>query len=148
MRKFLLPILNLINLILISIVWGLSKQTAVIDQQYNDAPRGIYYQVVWGGTKANVVAIIGFFLFIFACVATLAAFLPIKPRKFITCAGGLMYIGAGVMFLLGPNPKFYDCSIIDFKLTGAMIAMAVLVFIAGFFSLLMSLIEFRAKEEK
>ena len=142
MRKFLLPVINLINLILVSITWGLTKQTAVVDKEFASEPRGIYYQIVWGGTKPNVLAIVGFFLFIATCVAILVAFLPLKVRKFITCAGGLMSVASGVIFLLSPKPKFYDCSIVEPKLTGACIAMAVLVFVAGAFLLLMSVIEF------
>ena len=141
MRKFLLPVINLVNLILVSITWGLSGKTAVIDAGHagGDVKCGNFYQVVWMGTKANAVGIIGFFLFIAAVALTLVAFLPLKSRKFITCAGGAFYIAAGVLFLRAPY--HYDYSIQKIELSGALIAMAVLVFVAGAFSLCMSLIE-------
>lgn len=147
MRKFLLPVLNLINVILVSITWGLSGKTAVIDAGRSDAACGNVYQVIWMGQKANVLAIVGFFLFCFACLLMLVAFLPIKARKFISCAGGLMFVGTGVIFLLACKPPFYDCGIIEAELTGALIAMSVLVLCAGAFSLLMSVLDFTAKKE-
>lgn len=145
MRKFLLPIINLVNLILVSIAWGLSGKTAVIDAGRNDAKCGNIYQVIWMGSKPNIIAIVAFFLFCVACLITLIAFLPVKVRKFCTCLGGLMYVGAGVLFLL--SPKTYDYSIIEVELTGALIAICVLILIAGAFSLCMSAIEFLGKKE-
>ena len=149
MRKFLLPVINLVNLILIVIVWILSGQTAVLDvgQKTADIAKGNYYQVVWQGARANVLGIVGFFLFCFAVLLTLVVFLPVKGRKFLNCANGLMYIGAGVMFLLAPMPPHYSCGFAEAELTGATIAMAVLVFVAGAFSLLMSVIELLGKKE-
>jgi len=147
MRKFLLPIINLVNLILVSITWGLSNNTAVTDAGAKNAAKGTFYDVIWTGEKPNALAIVGFFLFIFACVAVLAAFIPTKARKFVTCAGSAMLIASGVIFLLSPREKFYDCSILEPELTGSLIAMAVLVFIAGAFMACMSLIEFLGKKE-
>ena len=149
MRKFLLPVINLVNVILVSIAWGLSANTAVNDigQTTADVPCGNFYQVVWQGSRANVLGLIGFFLFCIASLAMLIAFLPIKARKFITCCVGLMFVGAGVMFLLAPIPPHYAYKIVEPELTGSLIAMAVLVFIAGAFSLLMSVVEFLGKKE-
>ena len=144
MRKFLLPIINLVNVILVSIAWGLSGKTAVIDAARADAKCGNIYEVVWMGTKANAVGIVGFFLFIFAVALTLVAFLPLKSRKYVTCCGGLMYVAAGVLFLLAP--AHYDRAIIKPELTGALIAIAVLIFVAGAFSLAMSALEFLGKK--
>ena len=145
MRKFLLPIINLVNLILVSIAWGLSGKTAVIDAGRNDQACGNIYQVIWMGKNANIIAIVAFFLFCVACLLTLFAFLPVKVRKFTTCLGGLMYVGAGVLFLL--SPKFYDYGMIKPELTNALIAICVLILIAGALSLLMSVIDFFAKKE-
>ena len=146
MRKFLLPIINLVNLILVSIAWGLSGKSAVLETvNHKSVGCGNMYQIVWGGSNANIVGIIAFFLFCVACFATLVAFLPIKVRKFVACLAGLMYVGSGVLFLL--SPKFYDYNIQVPELTGAFIAFCVLILIAGAFSLVMAAIDMFAKKE-
>lgn len=145
MRKFLLPIFNLINLILVSIAWGLSAKTAIIDAGRNNLASGNMYEIVWMGTKTNIIGIVAFFLFCVAAFLTLVAFLPLKGRKFVTCLDGLMYVGAGVLFLL--SPKFYDRSIIEVELTGAFIAFCVLILVAGAFALCMAASEFFGKKE-
>ena len=145
MRKFLLPVINVINLILVSIAWGLSGQSAVLDKK--EVGHGNIYEVIWMGTKPNVLAIVGFFLLCFASLALLVAFLPIKIRKFVTCFGGLSFIGAGVLFLISPFPPHYDRSIIEPKLSGALIAICVLLFVAGALTVLMSVSEFLGKKE-
>ena len=141
MRKFLLPVINLINIVLVSITFGLASKTAVIDQAFQDRPCGSFYQIAWGHPgSASTLGIVGFFLFVFAVAITVFAFLPVKLRKFATAFGGAMYIGAGILFLL--SPAYAQWTIVEPKLTGALIASAVLVFIAGLFTLIMSLIEF------
>lgn len=145
MRKFLLPIINLVNLILVSIAWGLSGKSAVIDAGNKDLACGNMYQVIWEGSKANVIGIVAFFLFIVGCALTLVAFLPVKWRKFVSCGAGVAYVAAGVMFLL--SPKSYDFAIVKPVLTGAFIAICVLILIAGAFSLCMSVLEFLGKKE-
>ena len=147
MRKFLLPIINLVNVILVSIAWGLSANTSVIDAGHSDEACGNFYQVVWQGSRANVLGIIAFFLFCFASLAMLVAFLPVKVRKFVSCCAGVMFIATGVLFLLAPIPPHYARGIAEAELTGSLIAMAVLVFCAGAFSLVMSVIEFLSKKE-
>ena len=146
MRKFLLPIINLVNLILVSIAWGLSGKTAVLETaNHKSVGCGNMYQIVWMGSKANIIGIIAFFLFCVACFATLVAFLPVKVRKFVACLAGLMYVGSGVLFLL--SPKTYDYSILAPELTGAFIAFCVLILVAGGLSLLMAAIDMFAKKE-
>lgn len=147
MRKFLLPVINLINLILVSIAWGLSGKSAILETiNHKSVGCGNMYQIVWMGSTANVIGIVAFFLFCVACFATLVAFLPIKARKFVSCLAGLMYVGSGVMFLL--SPKFYDYNIQMPKLTSAFIAFCVLILVAGAFSLLMSVLEFTSLGKK
>ena len=146
MRKFLSPILNLINLILVSIAWGLSGQSAVKDAVVESHPvAGNMYQVVWMGSKANILGIIGFLLFCVACFGLLVAFLPLKARKFVACLNGLMFAGAGVLLLLAP--KFYDAGSGKFELTGAFIAICVLILVAALVSLCMAALDFTAKKE-
>ena len=148
MRKFLLPIINLVNVVLVSIAWGLSGKTAVIDAARSDAASGNIYQVIWEGEVAshnvNAMGIVGFFLFILACVLMLLAFIPFKARKFTTCLGGLSFIAGGVLFLNAPWHAAR--AIYKPELTGAIIAIAVLLFIAGAFTLVMSIIEFFEKK--
>ena len=148
MRKFLSPILNVINLILVSIAWGLSGQTAVNDIGVNNKiASGNIYEVIWKGSNANIVAIIGFFLFCVACLGMLIVFLPMKVRKFVACCTGLMFAGAGVLFLL--SPKFYDRGSGQFEPTGILIAISVLILVAALFSLCIAAFEFfREKESK
>ena len=146
MRKFLSPILNVINLILVSIAWGLSGQSAVKDAVVKSHPvSGNMYQVVWMGSKANIIGIIGFLLFCVACFGLLVAFLPLKVRKFVACLNGLMFAGAGVLLLLAP--KFYCAGSGEFELTGAFIAICVLILVAALFSLCMAAVDFTAKKE-
>lgn len=146
MRKFLLPIINLVNLILISVAWGISNHSgAVIDAAENDMARGTLYDIVWMGSKANVIGIVAFFLFIVGCALTLIAFLPVKWRKFVSCGAGAAYIASGVLFLL--SPKTYSAIIVEPKLGSAFIAFCVLVLIAGAFSCAMAVIEFLGKKE-
>ena len=145
MRKFLLPIINLVNLILVSIAWGLSGKSAIIDAGNGDLACGNMYQIIWEGSKANAIAIVAFFLFILGCALTLAAFIPAKWRKFVACGAGASYIAAGVLFLL--SPKTYNYAMVKPELTGAFIAICVLILIAGAFSLCMSALEFLSKKE-
>ena len=150
MRKFLLPVINLINLILVSIAWGLSaakeNDSALIDVGNKDTGLGNVYQIVWGSAKPNVLGIIAFFAFILGCVLMLVAFLPIKARKFIACLEGLSFVGAGVLFILSPKTYAIDHTP-NIEFTNRFIAFIVLILIAGAFSLLMSVIDFTGKKE-
>lgn len=146
MRKFLLPIINLVNIILTSIAFGLGSKTAVVDKALGEVGKGSYYQLVWNSADhANVLGIIGFFLFVAAAAFMLTLFIPVKCRKFTALLTGALYIGAGVLFLMTPGAC--DVAIIKPVLTGSLIAMAVLVFIAGGLSLVMGLLDFK-KESK
>ena len=111
----------------------------------NDEVCGTLYDLVWTGSKANVLAIVAFFLFILGCALTLLAFVPTKWRKFVSCGAGAAYIAAGILFLL--SPKTYDASIVKPELGSAFIAFCVLVLIAGAFSVCMSAVEFLGKKE-
>ena len=149
MRKFLLPIINLVNLILVSIAWGLTGKTAVIDAGNGDLACGNFYEVIWDGQvsshNVNVLGVVAFFVFILGCAFMLAAFLPAKWRKYVSCLEGLAFLAAGSMFLC--MPRYTARAIVTPELTGAMIAIGVLVLIAGAFTLLMSVLDFTAKKE-
>ena len=141
MRKFLNPIINLVNVILVTIAFILGNSLAIEADNMNQT----YYELVWtNADKANIIGIVGFFVLIAAALLMLVNFLPMKARKFIAPLTGLMFIAAGVLFLKTPGAA--DQTFTNPELTGALIAMAVLVFIAGAFSLLMTVIDFTAKK--
>ena len=145
MRKFLIPIINLVNIILVSITFGISVNTSAIDAGLANKPLGNYYQFVWNPAKnANVIGIVGFFLFVVAAALMLFNFLPLKARKFTSVLTGLMFVGAGVLFLL--TPESCDINPVELELTGSLIAMAVLVIIAGALSLAMAALDFTNKK--
>ncbi len=142
MRKFLIPIINLVNIILVSISFGLANNTAALNMDVNS---GNYYQLVWNAADVkNIIGIVGFFLFVVAAALMLVNFLPIKARKVIAPLTGLMFIGAGVLVLM--TPANANIHWISMELTGSLIAMAVLLIIAGALSLLMSVLDFTAKK--
>ena len=142
MRKFLIPIINLVNVILVSITFGLANNPAAKDGDVNLAR---YYQMVWAkADKPNIIGIVGFFLFVVAVALMLVNFLPIKARKVIAPLTGLMLIGAGVLFLKTPESLCYNPH--ELVLSGSLIAMAVLVIIAGALSLLMAVLDFTSKK--
>ena len=150
MRKFLLPIINLVNLILVSIAWGLTGKSALVSESSKISyGYGNFYEVIWDGQVANqnvnAMGIVAFFVFILGCALLLGAFLPVKARKFISCGEACAFIASGVLFLIMP---FHTArATVEPKLTGAMIAIAVLVLIAGAFSACMAAIEFLGKKE-
>ena len=107
-----------------------------------------YYNLVWGPQiTTNTIGIVGFFLFVVAVFFTVVGFIPMKARKFVVALAGGMYIAAGVLFLLTPSHYCYN-ALGGIELKGSLIAMAVLVFIAGAFSLAMSVLDFLGKKDK
>ena len=162
MKKFLLPIMNLVNVVLVSIIFGLGGQTALnfIDTNNSKTAKGTWYQLVWTGyyadggkTAGNVIGIIGFFLFVVAVAAILVAFLPTKFRKWVSVGMGAALIAAGVLFLITPfHAGLSEAIISNSKITSELIGMAVLAFVAGAISLGMAALEivpmFLKKEAK
>ena len=127
-------------------VWALKATTSPVEKgTTTDQPLGNYYSNVWNAAdKPNVIGIVGFFLFVVAAALMLVNFLPIKARKGIAPLTGLMFIGAGVLFLMTPGKA--DIHWINMELTGSLIAMAVLVIIAGALSLAMAALDFTNKK--
>ena len=145
MRKFLIPIVNLVNIILVSITFGLANNTAVIDAGLSDVARGNYYQLVWNAAdKANVIGIVGFFLFIAAAALMLVNFIPFRCRKYTSILTGGLFIAAGVLFAM--TPSFANITFISIKLTGSLAAMVSLVAVAGVLSFLMAVLDFTSKK--
>lgn len=139
MKKILSPVINIVSLILVGIAYGLAGITAAFEVDYK-SPVGNYYQLVWQNIR--VLNIVGFFLLIAATLFVLLAFLP-KGRKVTSLLAGATSIAAGVFALLAPGVVKTGL-----VLQPGLIGMATLLFVAGFFSLIIFLIEVAVKEEK
>lgn len=147
MKKFILPVINLIALVLSAVVFGLGANTAV---NFGSVAQGNWYQLVWtpytnleGNSVYSLIAILGFFFFVFAAFFALVTMVPFKGRKFGVCLAGALFIAAGVMFLLTMGDVFkYYAAISEFKKTDSFTAMAVLVFVAGGLELVGACIDF------
>lgn len=142
MRKFLLPIISIVNLILAGIAFGLGGNTAAYSPVGTDRAIGNYYQLVWN--QPTVMSMLAFFFFVFAVFFTLVYFIPFKHRKFANVLVGGLFIAAGLLTLTVPN--IYAQSNFAYTRSGSLIAMTVLMCVAGGLSLLSSLIEFADKE--
>lgn len=155
MKKFLFPIVNLVNIVLISIVFGLGGNAFYEVEKAKVWETGQdWYNLVWQpimGGRANAVGIVGFFLFVFAVAAIVVTFFPSAFRKWVNVGAGAALIAAGVLFLVSPQGGLRDASTAT-RLTDSGIAMGVLVFIAGAFALALGILEvlkvFDKKEAK
>ena len=142
MKKFILPVINLISLVLSAVVFGLGANSAVYRGQTSNG-QGNWYQLVWSiKSPVAVIAVVGFFLFVIAVFFTLVTMIPFKYRKFCVALVGAMFIGAGVMFLLTPGAVFTGANAASYIKSDSLIAMSVLVFVAGGLELIGSCIEF------
>ena len=131
MKKFILPVINLISIVLSAVVFGLGANSAVYRGQTSHG-EGNWYQLVWTVTDPlKVVAVLGFFLFVFAVFFALVTMIPFKYRKFGLVLVGLMFVAAGVLFLMTPSAVYTGNNAGSYKLSDSLIAMAVLVFVAG-----------------
>ncbi len=139
MRKFLSPIINIISMVLVGIAFGLAGLSAA--HGAGDSNIGCYYEQVWN-TNNNVMAIVGFFLLCVGAFMLLVVFLP-KIRKFTALLAGALLIAAGVFALMTPG---FINGATPVTLQPGLIGMATLLFIAGGFSLIISVIEFVSKE--
>lgn len=147
MKKFILPVINLIALVLSAVIFGLGANTAV---NFGTNPQGNWYQLVWtpqttmgNPSQYSLIAILGFFFFVFAAFFALATMIPFKGRKFGVCLASALFIATGVMFLMtiGDVFKFYP-SVSEFTRTDSFTAMAVLAFVAGGLELIGAIVEF------
>lgn len=145
MKRILSPIINLVSLILVGVAFGLAGLTAASQANKAESSAGSYYTLVWNRfgdpLHHSVLALIGFFLLCVGALVLLVVFLP-KIRKFVAPVGGLMLIGAGVLALLTPqsvNPSLTN--------KPGLIAMAVLLFVAGAFELVITALEILDKGE-
>ena len=140
MKKFILPAINLIALVLSAVVFGLGANSAVyLKTAANGA--GNWYQLVWTVAPGTIIPLIGFFAFCVAAFVALVTMIPFKGRKFFVLLTALLFIGTGVMFLLTKD-AVYSAHKELYHMTDSFIAMAVLVFVAGGLELIGSVVEF------
>lgn len=146
MKKILSPIINLISLILVGVAFGLGGLSAAhiasASHTSTEGNMGTYYQLVWSVEHKSVLAIVGFFLLCVGAFLLLVVFLP-KIRKFVAPLAGGMLIAAGVIALLMPA-RIQPTLTVENQ--PGLIAMAVLLFVAGGFSLIVCALEFLSKE--
>ncbi len=140
MKKFIVPIINLVSIILASVVFGLGS-TSAVKFTPRDEVAGNWYQLVWNYVEPlKVIAVVGFFLFVVAVFLCLVTMIPFKFRLVGLCLAGLMFVGAGVMFLLTPGAVFGSKAALYGK-TDSFIAMIVLVFVSGGLELLATAVD-------
>ena len=141
MKKFIVPVINLIALVLSAVVFGLGANSAVY-RGVSSNGKGNWYQLVWTiPSQPTVIGLVGFFLFCIAVFVALVTMLPFKGRKFCVLLAGLMFVGAGVMFLMTPGAVYTGPNAASYIKSDSLIAMAVLVFVAGGLEVLGSCVE-------
>ena len=138
MRKFLLPVINIVNLILLGIAFGLGGNTAIYTPAGTERTSlGNYYQVIWN--NPTVMSVVTFFLFVTGVALCLFTLIPFKGRKFVALICGGMLIASGVLTLtLGgslANP------VLGYTNSGSLIALVVLLIVAGALEAIMSVYE-------
>jgi hypothetical protein len=151
MRKFIFSIVSIVNMILLGIAFGLGSNSAA---NVSDSEKAIgnYYQLVFRGPSgANPAAlnIVAFCLFVAGAAIVVFALIPFKFRKFVNILGGLVLIGGGVLTLFVPT-NYMEASadhISKFASTGSLIAMSVLMIVAGALALGAAIIELLPKKE-
>ena len=142
MKKFILPVINLVSLVLSAVIFGLGANSAVYWGQSSNG-QGNWYQLVWSIAETpTAVGLLGFFLFVFAVFATLVTMIPFKYRKFAVACVGAMFVVAGVMFLLTPASVYTGVNAEGYIKSDSLIAMAVLAFVAGGLELCGACVEF------
>lgn len=139
MRKFLLPLLSLVNIVLLAVVFGVAAQN--VGTRVDGSNFGNYYQLVFERGQ-NLFALISFICLVVGGFFTLVNLLPLKARKFTSVFHALVVIASGVFMLLGANKALEKITV-----SGSLVAIAVLMFVAGFVSILMALLEFSKKSE-
>lgn len=153
MRKFVFSIISLVNMILAGIAFGLGSNTAMFISKAEENPSGNFYQLVFPGIAERVspANIICFVLLVLASFLALVALIPFKGRKFVNILGGGSFIAAGVLTLWVPTNYMLTTTApgkLHFFSSGSLIAMAVLLIVAGALALLGAIIEFIPKKEK
>ena len=146
MRKIIVSVLNLVNLVLLGITFGLGTLTAGLDRQGQSI--GTYYQLVWPANAAYFQAlnVIGFFALCIAAGLTLFLVVPLSFRKFVSAGNAALLIFTGVVTLLVPT-IYNQGSALPVTNQGGLIGMGVLLFVAAAISAFGAVLEFLAEKE-
>ena len=126
MKKFILPVIVLIVLILVGVAFGLGSNSAVTLHEFK--PGGNWYQLVWTTKGVTALACVGFFLLCFGAFFSIPAAVPFISKYFLLLAGAL-FVGAGVLMLMTPGAVYSHGE--PLELTASYIAACVLVLVAG-----------------
>lgn len=148
MRKIIVTVLNLVNLVLLGITFGLGSLTAATNASGNSV--GTYYSLVWPSSNAyfNALNLIAFFGLCVAAALALFLLLPVKFRKFVSAGATALLIFVGVLTLLVPA-NYVSVSEIAPALTlqDSLIAMGVLLFVAALLTCLGAVLEFLPEKD-
>jgi len=140
MRKFLLPLLSLVNIVLLAVVFGVAAQC--VGTRVDGSNFGNYYQLVFQRGQ-NVFALLSFIFLCAGAVLVLFNLIPSKARKVSLPLNAAFLIASGVLMLLSIGKTLEKVSI-----SGSLIAISVLMMVAGLVTLMMSVIEFTKKASK
>lgn len=141
MKKFILPVINLIALVLGAVTFGLGANSAVYRGQSTNGVSN-WYQLVWTTKPGTLIPLLGFFFFVFAVFFALLTMIPFKGRKFGLVLTGGLFVASGVMFLLTPAAVFTGVNAASYIKSASFIAMIVLVFVAGGLELIGACVDF------
>ena len=141
MRKVLLALFSLVNVVLVSVAFGITAQTAVTNNQ--DAGFANYYQLVFE-RGSNPFALVSFILLVAGAAVLLVCLIPTKFRKFVLPVDAALFIAAGVFMLLAPHHVDTNQTL---TVTGSMTAASILVLVAGGISCFECVLEFLKKKE-
>ena len=147
MKKFIVPVINLISMVLAGVIFGLGANSAIENKA--GVGQGNWYQLVWQmSDKPNLWGLIGFFALCVGAFALLITLLPFKARKYCVLVVGLLLIGAGVMIFLSPraiyayNANNWNYLGQNYVRTDSLIAMSILAYVAGGLEVLGAVVEF------
>lgn len=136
--KKIAPFVNILVLVLLAIVWPLGAAVALYVPALTGtgiaSDIGNFYQVVWGhgSNTPHIAAIVGFILLSVGSLVIIPAFIPHKLQRVLLVVIAVFFVAAGTIFLLLPILyKSVNPYTLDVKLGGSVIAMSVLLIVAG-----------------
>lgn len=153
MRKFLFSIISVINMILLGIAYGLGSNTAMYLIKPDEHPVGNWYQLVFNACDKGyaVQNIVGFVLLVAATALVVLALIPFRCRKYVNILAGAALIVGGIFVLQSPANYLAMSGaevIPTYHLSGSLIAMATLMFVAAGLAIIGAFAEFATKKAK
>lgn len=160
MKKVLALILSISVIILLGVAFGVGGLPGAYVPSSDLASHqiGNYYTIVWnsahiliqnGNIFGFVMNLVHFFLFCIGSFFALIALVPFKKVKFLDCILGVVFLAVGVLtffvptfFLMGSEQAG------DVGLGGGLVAMGVLILVAGVLEICKAVLLFTEKEEQ